>query len=445
LVIALVILLRPDGHSAPVRAQEGTETPTPTATATPTPDPSADSDGDGCTAAQEAGLGFDDTKWYDFYDVPVPANQGTTPNGNRNKTVSMGDVLAVLCYVGEAAGHGSYDSTKDGDWFDGTNQVMYPDGVVDDWDKVGRRYDRSSSAQPNPPWDAGPPNGAVSMSDVVAVRAQVGLDCGAVAGPAPTGGPNRIDVDADPSDQDIDPTAVHQVGEQFQVSFNITNVSEAWAGYDLLVDHAGLTFIPTDDVFPVDGVLESWHYTGLGGTTEDAKVSVPQPNRLRGGSALASQTTATGQAVIATFECVVPGTRTIHLVAQGDSPGVWTSTLRPCGGPITTTLADATITCAGTPPPTDTPTPTPTETATVTPTPTPTDTPMVPVPPTPGPGVGGIAELPDTADGPFGSAVSTSGGSGSPARNHFVLAGAILAAGLAGTAGAWYARRRWLR
>jgi len=47
-----------------------------------------------------------------------------------------------------------------------------PDGVPD-----GLAYDRTPSALPNPPWDAGPPNGAVAMDDVMAVLAQTGLSC----------------------------------------------------------------------------------------------------------------------------------------------------------------------------------------------------------------------------------------------------------------------------
>jgi len=31
--------------------------------------------------------------------------------------------------------------------------------------------------EPSPPWDAGPPDGAVAMDDVLAVLAQFGLDC----------------------------------------------------------------------------------------------------------------------------------------------------------------------------------------------------------------------------------------------------------------------------
>jgi hypothetical protein len=88
------------------------------------------------------------------------------PNGERDHVVTMSDVLAVLFYVGTSDNGGpngngvDYDSDKNGD-------------AVED----GRDYDRSPGSLPNPPWDAGPPNGAVTISDVMAVSAQVGLDC----------------------------------------------------------------------------------------------------------------------------------------------------------------------------------------------------------------------------------------------------------------------------
>ena len=85
----------------------------------------------------------------------------------------MGDVMAILFYVnaydgGPANGHGvAYDSVKGScDW----NADTVPD-------KEGICYDRSPSAPPNPPWDAGPPNGAVNMPDVMAALVQVNLDC----------------------------------------------------------------------------------------------------------------------------------------------------------------------------------------------------------------------------------------------------------------------------
>jgi len=148
-----------------------------------------DTDGDGCRDMQELGLDpalggqRNPNNPYDFYDVPIPVNVDQTPNGVRNKAVNLQDVVGVLKYVGTSNGgpaNGSnvdYDSLKDGDWFDGVRQVMFPDGVVDDWDKVGRQYDRSPPAAPNPPWAAGPPNGAVNLQDVVVVLREVGHGC----------------------------------------------------------------------------------------------------------------------------------------------------------------------------------------------------------------------------------------------------------------------------
>jgi hypothetical protein len=153
-----------------------TPTVTPTATATPifsptptaTPRPIDDSDGDGCVNALEPSMGFDPFDPYDFFDVPVPANPDPTPNGPRDKTITMSDVLAVLRYIG----------TFDGDsGSPNANGVAYDSSKMGPGTKAGRDYDRSPSPAPNPPWDAGPPNGAVNMSDVLTALAQVGLDC----------------------------------------------------------------------------------------------------------------------------------------------------------------------------------------------------------------------------------------------------------------------------
>jgi len=40
----------------------------------------------------------------------------------------------------------------------------------------GRDYDCSPGPLPNPPYDAGPPDGTVNLGDVVVLK-QVGLDC----------------------------------------------------------------------------------------------------------------------------------------------------------------------------------------------------------------------------------------------------------------------------
>jgi YVTN family beta-propeller protein len=161
-----------------------TQTPTITPTPTETPTPGVDTDGDGCSDAEELAMGFDPLNPWDFFDVPVPANTDPTPNGSKNKAINLQDVIAVLKYVGTSDGgppNGNgvdYDSLKDGDWTGPA--TMYPDGSVDELDEVGRRFDRSPGTEPNPPWEVGPPDGVISMSDVSAVLAQVGLSC---AGP----------------------------------------------------------------------------------------------------------------------------------------------------------------------------------------------------------------------------------------------------------------------
>ena len=136
---------------------------------------SQDTDSDGCADGLElegaplsapgaTGL-YDPLDPYDFDDVPAPANNDPIPNGARNKAVNVQDVVGVLKYVGTfdngpSNGRVDYDSDKNGD------------GVKD-----GLGYDRSPSPAPNPPYEAGPPSGAINLSDVVTVLRQVGLSC----------------------------------------------------------------------------------------------------------------------------------------------------------------------------------------------------------------------------------------------------------------------------
>jgi Tol biopolymer transport system component len=145
----------------PTPTPEGTSTATPTVTPTPAPD----SDDDGCTDPEEVAMGFDPVAWHDFYDVPVPAYDDPVPNGARDRSVNLQDLVGVLKYVGTSDGAASngrvdYDADKNGD-------------TIED----GRDYDRSPGPAPNPPYDAGPPDGAVNLQDVVAVLRQVGLAC----------------------------------------------------------------------------------------------------------------------------------------------------------------------------------------------------------------------------------------------------------------------------
>jgi len=118
-----------------------------------------DSDGDGCTDPKELSMGFNPNAWYDFYDVPTPSLRAD-PGGTRNRAVNGGDVLAVNSYSGTREGQAAYEADVNG------NTI-----------RDGLEYDRSVSPAPNPPYDAGPPNGAISASDVLVANKQVGLRC----------------------------------------------------------------------------------------------------------------------------------------------------------------------------------------------------------------------------------------------------------------------------
>ena len=169
----------PTPTATPTRTVTATATRTPTATptrtatatatqaATPAATPVGDTDGDGCSDDQELSMGFDPNAWHDFYDVPVPANADPAPNGARDRAIGIDDVLAVLMYVG----------ARDNDIPNG-NSVDYDNDKNGNTVEDGRDYDRTSSASPNPPWEAGPPDGAVVLSDLLSALAQVGLYCG---------------------------------------------------------------------------------------------------------------------------------------------------------------------------------------------------------------------------------------------------------------------------
>jgi hypothetical protein len=341
----------------------------------------SDTDADGCADSEELpiwppGQGkpgntgrYDPLAWYDFYDVPVPANPDPTPNGFRNKAIDIGDVLAALFYAGAndddvPNGNGvDYDSTKDGDWNGDTV-------VTEAGDQVGLRYDRSPGSAPSPPNEVGPPNGAIDISDVLGVVAQAGLDCseppppeeegGAAAGqgdtPAGAGGaldsaPNALAVDAIPGG------AVNQWryvvgGNPFDMDVVVLTAGDAYAGYNAALSYNDqvLEFLPTTDV-DGDTALESWAYSGLGGTSLNAAVAASDgdgdtaPDTAVGGSARAAGvTSATGTAVAGRFRCIGNGSSAVHLVMPAEAAS-GTTTLGPGGTTIDTSLADANVWC----------------------------------------------------------------------------------------------------
>lgn len=133
----------------------------------------ANDDNDGCSDAQEAGgnhmLGGqrDPLSPWDFADVPVPALVVTNTTGVRNRTIALSDVLADLAYSGTAATNPNLNA--DGATY---NSDLNGNGVPD-----GREYDRTTSTVPGQLWRSGPPNGFVTLSDVLVVLASVGDQC----------------------------------------------------------------------------------------------------------------------------------------------------------------------------------------------------------------------------------------------------------------------------
>ncbi len=134
----------------------------------------ANDDNDGCTDVREAGLvptagGMRDrlVPW-DFADVPAPALLPATPGSTRNRLITLADVLADLQYVGTAA---AIPLTPN------VNGAMYGSDLNGNTIPDGREYDRTPSTTPGQPWRSGPPNGTVTLSDVLTVLAQVGTNC----------------------------------------------------------------------------------------------------------------------------------------------------------------------------------------------------------------------------------------------------------------------------
>jgi hypothetical protein len=116
-------------------------------------------DGEETTLVLATGGMRDPLNPWDFADVPAPALP--LAGAVRNGAVTLSDVGAVLSWVGTVNNGGPIGSGRDYD--DDTNL----NGIED-----GSEYDRTPGGQ-----ISGPPSGAVSLSDVGVVLAQVGDSC----------------------------------------------------------------------------------------------------------------------------------------------------------------------------------------------------------------------------------------------------------------------------
>ena len=132
----------------------------------------ADSDGDGCSDSRERGpdvlLGGrrGALNPWDFFDVPTPALNTSNSTATRNRAISIADLIAILYYVGTSDRGGM-----------NANRVAYNTDLNNNGVPDGREYDRTGSTDLSKPWSSGPPNGAVSLADVIIVLAQVGTNC----------------------------------------------------------------------------------------------------------------------------------------------------------------------------------------------------------------------------------------------------------------------------
>lgn len=144
-----------------------TPTPTPTATptATPTPMPppptpsGVDSDGDGCDDARERGanpaLGGqrNPSNPWDFFDTP-------DQNNTRDRVIALSDILRVAARFGASGNaNGSPFSTPP------AAPAYHP------------AFDRTPPGPGSMPFALGPPEGAITISDLFAIAAQFGHTC----------------------------------------------------------------------------------------------------------------------------------------------------------------------------------------------------------------------------------------------------------------------------
>ena len=188
------------------------------------------------------------------------------------------------------------------------------------------------------------------------------------------------------------------------------------------IDDSILSFVPVEP----DGIV----YIELGGMTINVPTTLPLQDvdadtdpEITGSTGRPFGTTvATGQANLARFQCIALGSSALHLLTLAEDLGSGSTTMAQEGVIISTSLADATITCSdATPVPTLTPTATPTRAA-----------------------VGGIAEVPPLAGASDEEARAPADGSGWSSGGHAAAAGGLAAAAIVAV-GAWYARRRWAR
>ena len=126
-----------------------------------------DTDDDGCLDGAEvgpdeaAGGRRDPTNFWDFFDTPDEQNA-------RDRAVSVADILGVVVRFG-----------SDGDA--ALNPLSAPPAAPAYHTAFDRTSPPTASEEPDPdrrePWDVQPPDGVVSVQDILAVVTQFGHSC----------------------------------------------------------------------------------------------------------------------------------------------------------------------------------------------------------------------------------------------------------------------------
>jgi len=355
-----------------------------------------DTDGDGCTDEEEAGLDphyggmRNSASFWDFYDVPKPpvfldpaaAAKDGIINIGAPSPLFWGDVSSLYYGYMGTLDNGPANAAG-ADYDDDLNL----NGIED-----GAEYDRTPSADPSKPWQSGPPSGAVTMQDMLVLLVQVGSRCSGVGGappappspsqPEPLSPADAMAVDADPStpfpvlESDVSAT----VGGTFNVDIDITDSASPYFAYQY-------TATWNEEILSLVGAtpLKPAPLDSCPEPAQTAGVAAPNVYGVCN-SSTGTTTTFTGATDTLTFECVAPGTSTVHLVTAAEEPlNFRTATMARTGHFIQTNLSDVSVTCQAA-------------------------------------AVGGIAELPDVAGGRLDSDGTSSGGLGS--GTYAVLAGA---------------------
>ncbi len=229
--------------------------------------------------------------------MPAPTlHRGGTLDNRDGAVTYIADVLAVLEYSG------TYENGPPND-----NGVDYDEDIDGDTVKDGLAYDRSVGTGPNPPDEAGPPNGSIAiLEDVLLVLAQISLDCS-----GPSDGQVLAEYEYDGQGALVRRTEAGckwtlYIGGLYEersdgsyvkyysafgrrIAMREVKGGEPDAVYYLLADHLGSSSVLTDSVGAVEATMQYYPYGETRASSDDMltdKLFTGQQQEADVGSAL---------------------------------------------------------------------------------------------------------------------------------------------------------------